>query len=93
MTIFGFPYPLLVSAIIGVTNIIPIVGPFIGAVPGALIILIVDPFKALLFLLFVLVLQQLDGNVIKPRLFGNQVGLPSLWVLIAIVVGGSSGRV
>jgi predicted PurR-regulated permease PerM len=88
MTIFGFPYPLLVSAIIGVTNIIPIVGPFIGAVPGALIILIVDPFKALLFLLFVLVLQQLDGNVIKPRLFGNQVGLPSLWVLIAIVVGG-----
>ncbi|NLW12406.1 MAG: AI-2E family transporter [Clostridiaceae bacterium] len=88
MSIFGFPYPLLVSVIIGVTNLIPIVGPFIGAVPGSLIILIVDPVKAALFLLFILVLQQIDGNIIKPRLFGNQVGLPSLWVLIAIVVGG-----
>lgn len=88
MTVFRFPYPLLVSVIIGVTNLIPIVGPFIGAVPGALIILTVDPTKALLFLLFVLALQQIDGNIIKPRLFGNQVGLPSLWVLLAIVVGG-----
>lgn len=88
MSIFSMPYPLLVSVIVGVTNLIPIVGPFIGAIPGALIILIVDPVKALFFLLFILFLQQMDGNVIKPRLFGNQVGLPSLWVLIAIVVGG-----
>ena len=88
MSVFRFPYPLLVSVIVGVTNLIPIVGPFIGAIPGSLIILIVDPVKAALFLLFILVLQQIDGNVIKPRLFGNQVGLPSLWVLIAIVVGG-----
>ena len=88
MSVFRFPYPLLVSVIIGVTNLIPIVGPFIGAIPGSLIILIVDPVKAALFLLFILALQQVDGNIIKPRLFGNQVGLPSLWVLIAIVVGG-----
>lgn len=88
MSVFRFPYPLLVSVIVGVTNLIPIVGPFIGAIPGSLIILIVDPVKAALFLLFILALQQIDGNVIKPRLFGNQVGLPSLWVLIAIVVGG-----
>lgn len=88
MTVFKFPYALLVSVIIGVTNLIPIVGPFIGAVPGALIILTVDPLKAVYFLLFILVLQQIDGNIIKPRLFGNQIGLPSLWVLLAIVVGG-----
>jgi predicted PurR-regulated permease PerM len=88
MTVFNFPYAMLVSVIIGVTNLIPIIGPFIGAVPGALIILTVDPEKALYFLLFILVLQQIDGNIIKPRLFGNQIGLPSLWVLLAIVVGG-----
>ena len=88
MTVFNFPYAMLVSVIIGVTNLIPIVGPFIGAVPGALIILTVDPVKTLYFLLFILVLQQIDGNIIKPRLFGNQIGLPSLWVLLAIVVGG-----
>ncbi|MFZ7132226.1 MAG: AI-2E family transporter [Eubacteriales bacterium] len=88
LSIFNMPYALLVSIIVGVTNIIPIVGPFIGAIPGFFIILVVDPFKALLFTIFILGLQQLDGNIIKPRIFGNTVGLPSLWVLISIFVGG-----
>ncbi|WP_193708341.1 AI-2E family transporter [Alkalibaculum sporogenes] len=88
MSIFKMPYALLVSIIVGVFNIIPIVGPFIGAIPGVFIILIVDPFQALLFTIFILALQQFDGNIIKPRIFGDRVGLPSLWVLISILVGG-----
>lgn len=88
MSILGFPFPLLISIIIGVTNLIPIIGPFIGAIPGGLIILTVDPLKALFFLLFILVLQQVDGNVFKPRIFGDKVGLPSVWVLLSIVVFG-----
>lgn len=82
------PYALLVSVIVGVTNIIPIFGPFIGAIPSLFLIVIVDPFKALLFLIFITALQQIDGNIIKPHVFGNTLGLPSLWVLVSIVVGG-----
>lgn len=88
LSLLKMPFALLVSVIIGVTNIIPIIGPFIGAIPGGFIILMVDPVKALIFIPFVLALQQLDGNVIKPRVFGNQVGLPSIWVLLAIIVFG-----
>ena len=87
--IFKFPSALLVSVIIGVTNVIPFFGPFIGAIPATLLILIQNPIKALWFVLFVLVLQQLDGNVIGPKILGESTGLSSLWVIIAILVGGS----
>ena len=86
--IFKFPSALLVSVIIGVTNVIPFFGPFIGAVPATLLILIQSPIKAIWFVLFVLVLQQLDGNVIKPHLFGGSTGLPAIWVLVSITIGG-----
>ena len=86
--LFRFPSALLVSAIIGVTNIIPFFGPFIGAVPATLLILIQDPIKALWFVLFVLVLQQLDGNVIGPKILGNTTGLSSFWVLFSILLFG-----
>lgn len=88
LSILRMPYTLLVSVIIGVTNIIPIFGPFIGAIPSIFIIFIVDPFKAFLFLIFIIALQQIDGNIIKPHVVGNSVGLPSVWVLLSIVVGG-----
>jgi predicted PurR-regulated permease PerM len=87
MNLMKMPYVLLVTVIIGVTNLIPIVGPFIGAIPAIFIIMIVDPFKAFLFFLFIIALQQLDGNVIKPKVLGNTVGLPGLWVLVAIILG------
>ena len=86
--IFKFPSALLVSVIIGVSNVIPFFGPFIGAVPATLLILIQDPIKALWFILFVLVLQQLDGNVIGPKILGNTTGLSSFWVLFAILLFG-----
>ena len=79
--IFKFPSALLVSVIIGVTNVIPFFGPFIGAIPATLLILIQNPIKALWFLLFVLVLQQVDGNIIGPKILGNTTGLSSFWVL------------
>ena len=83
-----FPNPLLVSVIIGVTNVIPFFGPFIGAVPATLLILIEDPVKALWFVLFILVLQQLDGNVIGPKILGDTTGLSSFWVLFSILLFG-----
>ena len=86
--IFKFPSALLVSVIIGVTNVIPFFGPFIGAVPATLLILIQNPIKALWFVLFVLVLQQLDGNIIGPKILGNTTGLSSFWVLFAILLFG-----
>ena len=87
-SIFKFPSALLVSVIIGVTNVIPFFGPFIGAIPATLLILIQDPIKALWFVLFVLVLQQLDGNIIGPKILGNTTGLSSFWVLFAILLFG-----
>jgi predicted PurR-regulated permease PerM len=86
--IFRFPNALLVSVIIGVTNVIPFFGPFIGAVPATLLILIEEPIKAVWFVLFVLVLQQLDGNIIGPRILGNVTGLSSFWVMFAILLFG-----
>ena len=88
-SILKFPYTPLVSVIVGVTNIIPFFGPFLGAIPSTFLILLVSPMKALYFVIFVLALQQLDGNVIGPKLLGDRTGLPSLWVIIAILVGGS----
>ena len=86
--VFKFPSALLVSVIIGVTNVIPFFGPFIGAVPATLLILIQSPIKALWFVLFVLVLQQLDGNVIGPKILGDTTGLSSFWVLFSILLFG-----
>lgn len=89
MYAMGMPYQMLVSVVCAVTNLIPFFGPFIGAIPCGVLILIVDPTKAIWFAIFVLVLQQLDGNVIKPLLFGETLGLPAIWVLVSITVGGA----
>lgn len=86
--IFRFPNAMLVSVIVGVTNVIPFFGPFIGAVPATLLILIDSPIKALWFVLFVFLLQQLDGNVIGPKILGDHTGLSSFWVLFAIILFG-----
>ncbi|MBF1157096.1 MAG: AI-2E family transporter [[Eubacterium] sulci] len=88
MEIFGFPYPILISAIIGITNVIPFFGPFIGAIPAAIIILLVSPIHALYFLILIFVLQQVDGNIIGPAILGNTTGIASFWVLFSIVIGG-----
>jgi predicted PurR-regulated permease PerM len=87
LSIFHFPYALLVAVIIGITNIIPFFGPIIGAVPCFFIILIVDPAKALWFLLFILILQQVDGNIIGPKILGYSIGLSAIWIVFAIVIG------
>ena len=88
MEIFGFPYPILISAIIGITNVIPFFGPFIGAIPAAIIILRVSPIHALYFLILIFILQQVDGNIIGPAILGNTTGIASFWVLFSIVIGG-----
>ncbi len=88
MTVFGFPFALPISFIVGLTNIIPIVGPFIGAVPALLLIVAESPEEALWFLIFIVLLQQFESNIIYPRVVGNRVGLPGLWVIIAVLLGG-----
>lgn len=88
------PYALLVSVIVGVTNVIPFFGPFIGAVPSAFLILLVSPVKCLYFLIFILLLQQFDGNILGPKILGQSTGLPSFWVLFSILFfGGLMGFV
>lgn len=89
LSIFKFPFALLVSVIIGVTDIIPFFGPIIGSIPAFFIILIADPIKALWFPLFILVLQQIDGNIIGPKILGISIGISALWIVVAIVVGGT----
>jgi len=88
MTIFQMPYALLVGVLIALTALIPIVGAFIGCAVGALLIAVTDPWKALLFILLFLVLQQVEGNLIYPHVVGSSVGLPSIWVLAAVTLGG-----
>lgn len=89
MTIFRFPYAVMVGALVAVTALIPMVGAFIGCVIGAFLILIVDPVRALWFIVLFLVLQQIEGNLIYPHVVGTSVGLPSIWVLVAVTVGGN----
>lgn len=92
--IFKFPNAMLISVIVGVTNIIPYFGPYIGAIPSALLILMVDPIKCVWFLVFILILQQFDGNILGPRLLANSTGLSGFWVLFSITVfGGIMGFV
>ncbi len=85
--ILDMPYALLVSVIIGLTNIIPFFGPFIGAVPSAIIILMVSPIKCLIFVVFIIILQQVDGNLIGPKILGSSVGINGFWVMFSIILG------
>lgn len=89
MTLFKLPYALLVGIVIAFTALIPIFGAFIGCAVGAFLIFMVDPFKALIFVILFLILQQIEGNLIYPHVVGNSVGLPSIWVLAAVSIGGS----
>ncbi|WP_244833040.1 AI-2E family transporter [Clostridium sp. BJN0001] len=88
LTVTKMPYNLLIAVIIGITNIIPFFGPIIGAVPAIIIILFVSPIKALWFILIILIIQQLDGNVIGPKILGNSIGISAFWILFAILVTG-----
>lgn len=88
-TLLKMPYAPLVSLIVGVTNVIPFFGPFLGAIPSIFLILLDSPLKAVYFTLFVFALQQVDGNIIGPKILGDKTGLSSLWVIVAILVGGS----
>lgn len=88
MSIFRFEYAPLISVIVGFTNIIPVFGPFIGAIPSAFLLLLVDPIQCLWFVVFIIVLQQLDGNVIGPKILGNQIGVSGFWIMFSVLVGG-----
>src|SRR5699024_10283742 len=85
----GFPYAILVAVLIAFTALIPIFGAFIGCFVGAFLILMVNPMQALGFIIMFLILQQIEGNFIYPHVVGNSVGLPSMWVLMAVTLGGS----
>ena len=87
-TLIGTPYPLLIAVIIACTNIIPFFGPFLGGIPACFITLIVDPLKAVWLAIFFVVLQQFDGNIMVPLIQGDRIGVPSVWVLIGIIIGG-----
>jgi predicted PurR-regulated permease PerM len=88
MLITQMPFAVLISIVIGVTNIVPFFGPFIGAIPSAMILLLIDPWTALWFVVFIILLQQFDGNFLGPKILGNSVGLPAFWVLVSLIVGG-----
>lgn len=87
-SLLKMPYPVLISVIVGVTNIIPFFGPYIGAIPSALLILMTDPKKCIAFIIFILALQQLDGNVIGPKILGESTGLSGFWVIFSITLFG-----
>lgn len=89
MTLFGFEYALLISVIVGLTNIIPMFGPYIGAAPSILILLVVDPMQAVWFIVYVTVLQQIESNLIYPRVVGSSMGISGFWILIAVIVGNN----
>lgn len=89
MNILGLDYAVLISVIVGVTNMIPYFGPFIGAIPGILILLLISPVKALIFAILILVLQQFDGLILGPKILGDSTGLKPLWIIVAITIGGS----
>lgn len=88
ISILKIPYTMLVAVVIGVTNIIPVFGPYLGAIPCAALILLTDPIKGLYFIIFIILLQTLDGNFIGPKILGNSTGLSAFWVVFAIVLGG-----
>ena len=86
LTIFKMPYVLLISVIVGVTNIIPFFGPFIGGIPAAIIILFVSPIQALWFIIIIIVIQQIDGNIIGPKILGDSIGISAFWILFSLLV-------
>lgn len=88
MMVADFPYAMLISVIIGVTNVIPFFGPFLGAIPSAILLLFESPILCLYFVIFIIILQQIDGNIIGPKILGNTTGLPSFWVLFSILLFG-----
>lgn len=88
LSIFRFHYPLLISVIIGVFNLIPFFGPIIGAVPTTFLLLIINPMEALGFLVFIIVLQQFDGNILGPKILGETVGISGFWIMVSVIVGG-----
>lgn len=90
MTIFRFPYALMISVLIAFTALIPVFGAFIGCIVGAFLILLLNPIQAIWFVVLFLVLQQFEGNVIYPKVVGGSVGLPAMWVLVAVTLGGST---
>ena len=87
-TIFKIPLALLISLFVGITNVIPFFGPFIGAIPSIMILLIVNPMAALKFTILIILLQQFDGNILGPKILGDSTGISAIWVLVSIVVGG-----
>lgn len=92
-SILKLPYTPLVSVVVGVTNVIPFFGPFLGAIPSAFLILLVSPKQCLIFVIFIVVLQQFDGNILGPKILGDATGISSFWVIVAILVGGGFGGV
>lgn len=89
MAILRIPYAPMIGALVGVTALIPVVGAFIGTIIGAIMILTVSPFKAFVFVIFLLILQQIEGNVIYPKVVGSKINLPAIWVLAAVTIGGN----
>lgn len=89
MLIFGFEYPLVISFLVGITNIIPLFGPYIGAVPSFLLLFIVNPISALWFIVFLIVLQQVESNLIYPKVVGSNMGISGFWIIVAVVIGNS----
>lgn len=87
-SILNMPYAMLVSVIVGVTNVIPFFGPYIGAIPSAILIALTNPMKGIYFLIFILLLQQFDGNILGPKILGNSTGLSAFWVIVSILLGG-----
>lgn len=87
-TLFKFDYALLISVIVGVTNVIPFFGPFIGAIPCGFLLLLIDPMQCLWFVVFVVLLQQFDGNILGPKILGETVGISGFWILFSVIVGG-----
>ena len=88
MTILRLDFAVLISVFIGITNIIPVFGPFIGAIPSVFILLLIDPLQAVIFCVLILIIQQVDGNFIGPKILGSSIGISALWILFSIVVGG-----
>jgi len=88
MAVLGIPYAAMTGAVIALTALIPVAGAYIGAAIGVLMIITVSPIKAILFVVFIVVLQQIEGNFIYPKVVGSSLGLPAIWVLTAVIVGG-----
>ena len=89
MSIFQLPYAALIAVLVGVSNVVPFFGPYIGGIPSAVILFLVNPMDMVWFIIIIFIIQQLDGNILKPKIIGNQLGISSFWVLFSVVVGGA----